>query len=69
MNINAKAHSIYLPLLTRAQAKGIWGQTKATREEFIRFFRVPGPRIPYIIKVHVVLDNLKMHKGKRYKHG
>ena len=46
----------------------VWGQTyeRKRQEEFITFLEYLDREIPvYIIKVHVVLDNLKMHKGKK----
>jgi len=50
--------------LTRAQAKS-GDRHERKRQESLLGFRVPGPRNSrHIIKVHVVLDNPKMHKGK-----
>ena len=46
----------------------VWGQTyeRKRQEEFILFLEYLDREIPLpITKVHIVLDNLKMHKGKK----
>lgn len=46
----------------------VWGQTyeRKRQQEFIAFLEYLDRDFPaHITKVHVVLDNLKMHKGKK----
>jgi transposase len=46
----------------------VWGQTyeRKRQDEFITFLEYLDKEIPcQITQIHVVLDNLKMHKGKK----
>ncbi len=46
----------------------VWGQTyeRKRQEEFIAFLEYLDQEIPaHLTKVHIVLDNLRMHKGKK----
>ena len=46
----------------------VWGQTyeRKRQEEFMAFLEYLDREIPsHIPKIHIVLDNLRMHKGKK----
>ena len=69
MNINARERSIYLLLLIPALVL-VWGQTyeRKRQEEFIFFLEYLNKEIPSsITTIHLVLDNLSVHKGKKIK--
>jgi len=69
MNINARERSIYLLLLIPALVL-VWGQTyeRKRQEEFIFFLEYLFKEIPSsITTIHLVLDNLSVHKGKKVK--
>lgn len=65
--MNVLGHSIcLLPLIL---ARGlVWGQTyeRKRQDEFIAFLEYLDKEIhSQITQIHVVLDNLRMHKGKK----
>jgi transposase len=65
--MNAREHSTYLRLLTLARVKsGVLPYERKRQEEFIAFLEYLDRHIPsYITTIHLVLDNLSVHKGKK----
>lgn len=67
MNMNVRGHKrVFAAFDTRSGR--VWGQTyeRKRQEEFISFLEYLDKEIPLsITTIHVVLDNLSVHKGKK----
>lgn len=67
MSMNARGHSTYLRM-SDTRTGFVWGQTyeRKRQEEFIGFLEYLNRQIPsHITTIHLVLDNLSVHKGKK----